>query len=638
MPVTVQGPDGSTYQFPDGTDKNAAIAYFKKKGIGAKPAPSASGPEARTFGNYAGEVASGVGRGLVNDATGIAQTVLHPIDTAKGLVKQGTQAVKAAGQEYRDNAAAPTGQRLAATALRGMEEAPIIGGMVQHAEQGGTRLASPEAAGAAAEGITSFAAPELIGKGVGGILKRTGKALTGTGTGPTEALVERTKDANTKAAEGAAEKNAVQQAKAADKANAAGEQRKVDLKKHFEKTSETKAANTAKEGEVSRKEALNRGVDTLSDKFQTDLKATRDKAAAEANGKYTALNQALGAKTIESGTLMGHLLDASEKFKGSMTEPAIFKDIEKAVKSSDSISYDDLQGYYSEIGRELQKGSLPGDVYTAYNTLQEAIGGEMQRVADANGMGPQLADARASWRNLKQTFYDPKSPLRKSLDSKEPGAAARSLAGKDRTGIEALAKYNPDLARSANTIRGYQSEAAALPKQTTGLKSLPKLAEKPAPEAAPTPVRAAKKTIGTQDIREAKRTGLHQSADSLVRRGTWLATLPLLYSLKDILHGSIPSIPGMAVESAGTVAAVHGIASVLKNPKVVEFLTKATPADVEMIPQDLRGDLSGIVKEAQKSGIQVSPALLKEAAKKGTVAAALTGGKPHFDVETGATQ
>ncbi len=36
MSVQVQGPDGNTYQFPDGTDKTAAVAYFKKKGIGAK--------------------------------------------------------------------------------------------------------------------------------------------------------------------------------------------------------------------------------------------------------------------------------------------------------------------------------------------------------------------------------------------------------------------------------------------------------------------------------------------------------------------------------------------------------------------------------------------------------------------------
>jgi hypothetical protein len=54
MPVTVQGPDGNTYQFPDGTDKDAAVRYFRSKGIGgtaqefgslraATPTPSPKG-------------------------------------------------------------------------------------------------------------------------------------------------------------------------------------------------------------------------------------------------------------------------------------------------------------------------------------------------------------------------------------------------------------------------------------------------------------------------------------------------------------------------------------------------------------------------------------------------------------------
>lgn len=37
MPVEVTGPDGLKYHFPDGTTKDAAVSYFKKKGIGAKP-------------------------------------------------------------------------------------------------------------------------------------------------------------------------------------------------------------------------------------------------------------------------------------------------------------------------------------------------------------------------------------------------------------------------------------------------------------------------------------------------------------------------------------------------------------------------------------------------------------------------
>jgi hypothetical protein len=47
MPVTVQGPDGNSYQFPDGTDKAAAIGYFKKKGIGAKPTSVSGAPAPR---------------------------------------------------------------------------------------------------------------------------------------------------------------------------------------------------------------------------------------------------------------------------------------------------------------------------------------------------------------------------------------------------------------------------------------------------------------------------------------------------------------------------------------------------------------------------------------------------------------
>ncbi len=42
MPVTVKGPDNNVYQFPDGTDKAAAIGYFKKKGIGVQQSSAAA--------------------------------------------------------------------------------------------------------------------------------------------------------------------------------------------------------------------------------------------------------------------------------------------------------------------------------------------------------------------------------------------------------------------------------------------------------------------------------------------------------------------------------------------------------------------------------------------------------------------
>lgn len=40
MPVKITGPDGNSYYFPDGTDKDGAIDYFKRKGIGASQVAS----------------------------------------------------------------------------------------------------------------------------------------------------------------------------------------------------------------------------------------------------------------------------------------------------------------------------------------------------------------------------------------------------------------------------------------------------------------------------------------------------------------------------------------------------------------------------------------------------------------------
>ena len=37
--VTVEGPDGKTYDFPAGTTKEAAITYFKKKSIAPAKTP-----------------------------------------------------------------------------------------------------------------------------------------------------------------------------------------------------------------------------------------------------------------------------------------------------------------------------------------------------------------------------------------------------------------------------------------------------------------------------------------------------------------------------------------------------------------------------------------------------------------------
>lgn len=154
---------------PDKQD--TLLAKTKERRSSPKPADddfpiAPNGPEDRTVGNYVSEGVSGIGRGLKNDVLGMYQSAIHPIDTAEGVMKQANESGEAAGKEFRDLKGVPLGQRLGATALAGLEKAPLIGGMVQHAEEGGEQMGSPESVGAAAEAITTFGAPELAGKGV----------------------------------------------------------------------------------------------------------------------------------------------------------------------------------------------------------------------------------------------------------------------------------------------------------------------------------------------------------------------------------------------------------------------------------------------------------------------------------------
>lgn len=444
------------------------------------------------------------------------------------------------------------------------------------------------------------------------------RAVTGTGSRSLRDLVKDTREENV----------------GIDKANTKlTEDRATEVRSHFDKTQVAKEAADRRSAIETRKSATDSGVRTLSDKFQGDLKAVREKAATEADAKYQTLNSKLGKIPGNAAVLGAAARGALQKISGTSETPKIFRDIlekypesepdfieyqgakipksnrlydvlkEQGEVNSASLTYSDLQGYYSELGRELKRGTLPGDVYTAYGELQDAIGNEMQRIADANGVGPQLTDARTSWRNLKQTFYDPKSPLRKALDAKEAGGAVKALSGKDRTGIEALAKYDPELARRANTIRGYQEEAAGLRVPAESTKAAPQL--KPKTDLAP------RKTIGQQEVQDAKSEGLQKRADRIRHLGEMAAIWPMFYVIRDVVRGNLPSIPMAGAEMAGTAIAGHSLARVLESPRVADFLTKATERDIAAIPADLRGDFPAIVQKAQEQGVKISPALSK---------------------------
>src|SRR5208283_3571886 len=78
-----------------------------------------------------------------------------------------------------------------------------------------------------------------------------------------------------------------------------------------------------------------------------------------------------------------------------------------SLRSTTKASYNDLQGYVSEIGRELSKGTLPGDIFQAYKELQGKLLDRMEKIADAKGVGAALKKARSDYRSYMETFFEP---------------------------------------------------------------------------------------------------------------------------------------------------------------------------------------------------------------------------------------
>lgn len=419
------------------------------------------------------------------------------------------------------------------------------------------------------------------------------------------------------------EENAAAATKGAEDTSAATAKRAQQLQTHFERTQATQAANDAATAQQSRKVALQRGVETLDPIHKTDLSNLESTVRAEANRRYNELNANLDPEIAPPDTLSDLVSSASEKMKGSNTETPIMKDMEKRLSSGDPLTYRDLQGYRSELGRELQKGSLPGDVYHAYKDMMSDITDHMSDIAKSRGLGDQFDQARSYYKQMSDTFDDPSSPIRRALNSTEPGGVVKAFKGKDKSGIEALAQYDPDLAQRINTTRGYAAEANSIRSSAAQPKPLPTLPPRP-----PAPVADVTK-IGPADIQAAKAEALSTRANKIRTTGhTLLNTGTGMKMIFDLMHGNLLGIGEDALARGAFSAGQHGLAAILEHPAVVNWLTKPTAADLAelaKLPAEQRvaaaQNLQPLISAAQARGLKVAPAITAITASGATLPA-----------------
>lgn len=541
--------------------------------------------------------------------TGMANMVRHPLDTAHQEVNQ----------LYSDVAA------------------------------GGLPYAATRFGGSAFGNIALGEAGEALPRAVSGVAE-SGKSILTGGTKAAEKLNASTMAENATAAEKAAAQNA--QIRSA---------RTEELNKHFDAIQKAlgneettlPSGKRIKLNEVqSHKEALNRGVERLNNEFQDALKATAKDAKSTVDAKYADVRSALEprpnpedptqvspAPSIPSADLASAVRNAESNLTGSTENIKQFRDIlsKHAEADPDFVTYQgaqiprghplydflresegtntgasfrDLQGYYTELGTKLAQGNLLPDVYRAMKSLHDSIGEMMQGLADQAGVGPQLRDAQNSYREYVSAFRDPNSPLYKAIKAQEKGESIKQLQGKDVTGIQTLAKFNPELAKRANTIRGYQQAANSITSTPFKEKPVTPLSPKPA-EVIPTT-----RTVGPEDIQAAKVAQLSDTAAKIRSRalklGAGATGLSSLSSIARAFHGDIGGLANLPADVAfgGTVTAgAYGIANLLESPNVVKLLTKPTAADVATIDPTVARNLEPIVEAAKRKGIKVSPAI-----------------------------
>jgi hypothetical protein len=433
-------------------------------------------------------------------------------------------------------------------------------------------------------------------------------------------------------------------------------------------------AKSAQEAKIAPTQAK---LDQATSDLRAGIETARNNALKKGNEKYSAVNQALDPYEADPEKIRVGLADATESISGDKMPP-IIKDLtdrlEGPVKGMEPMTYDELQGYYSKLGQQISTGTIrDGEVFHAYDVMHEAIGDEMQRIANEHGLGKQLQDARNYWRRMKQTFGKPYSAtdaataalkginpdfltmdtqanrlrLLGSFDSRLPGLAqhVQNL----QAGLDALPKPTParvltknlaeatkappalpsapDLSRLETPSRPIVTDIRSLEFQTPprppNLSNLPEAPDRPATVEPQTNV------ITPESLEQANRESI-AAREKKARTGysPLLTAVSMFDALRNAIGGNWTAVGRDLAARGAYEAGKQGYAALLRNPTVVDFLSKPTAEQIAQIPPELRGPgLQPILDAAKKQGVKVDPRIYAIAGvtpPKKRVAAALT--------------
>lgn len=456
--VEVEGPDGNVYDFPVGTDKAAAIRYFKSKGIGVPKAES----------DYDKYLASG-----------------QPTSEPRPQLKRGIDFPERVGERIKSNIMRPVEATQALLEAGRKGESPLKGFGTLTPE--GEKELFPWGRGPIGSVAGPLTAPLRMTVGpfieswrqdpanlVGDIA--TGGILYEAGAGEPRAKTVAEARGRTVTAPPTEETLPPEQITAVEKANRGYQAAKAQIERR------TGLEATSKEF-----------VQQAYDNLQQTYKAARSALDARwqqfrAGMEGADLDPAKTFNTVEEAKVK-HLRGSPAsltQFNNLVRELGIQEFVEdangqlRAVPGTGALPFETGRVHYSAIGDKLAQGDLPGNVYQALKSVQEGLDGQLTSAADTRGLGKAYRDLKAEEHQFRSDWVDAKSPLAKAHQALDANFLEPRLLGRGNEYItKQLARYrkygaDPNLAGAA---RYYADEAKAM-----GAKKLPEVKELPQPK------------------------------------------------------------------------------------------------------------------------------------------------------------
>jgi hypothetical protein len=491
----------------------------------------------------------------------------------------------------------------------------------------------------AAEGAGKFIGPASRALKATRESVRTGaQSLVGAGERPVKAAVakeakaadteaERVRAANKKSDEDRrAAWGEVDKANEAERARVAKETREQEAA-HKEATAKAKAENEQVLKERKQRATAQAKLDEASSEMRGRIETAREKALKVGNTKFNAVNEKLNALPADNESLLNAHSEAMEKIKGSQSEPKILEEIGKRLQN-EGLDYEDEQGFYSELGNELSKGTLQGDIYTAYDTMHEAVGEDMQRIADSQGEGGKLYDARAYWRRMKQTFGKPWNQNDNATATLKTANPEFLKSDEYQNRLRLLGWFDEQLPKVAENVTNLRQGLDALGKEKPLRQEVKQLPEKPPPIKGDFKEYEERHKDVNKPI-ERPEINTRQLRETLLDRWTTGESSLNKWQVRALLSGGLGSIVGLAmggsegIEAAGAVSAASYafgpavVAKLLDNPGVREWLTRPPAGELDALQKLPNADrvkitdgLKKVVQQAQTTGVPVSPSVL----------------------------